>query len=59
LCLGSVYIANNIKTQIKSNELRDAYNIIFNVSPSERYLLFKSTAEHAIKEEWDCLATKI
>ena len=54
----SAYISDNIKSRTKSKELRDAYNVIFNVSPSERYLLFKNAAEHATKEKWNCPAAK-
>ncbi len=54
----SAYIEENIKTRTSSKELRDTYNIIFNVSPEERYTIFKKSAEHATKKPWDCLAAK-
>ena len=54
----SAYIQENIKNRTSSKELRDTYNIIFNVSPNERYSIFKKSAEQATKKLWDCPAAK-
>lgn len=54
----SAYIEKNINARTSSKELKDTYNIIFNVSPNERYTLFKKSAEHATKKSWNCPAAK-
>jgi len=52
------YIEENIISRTSSKEVRDAYYSIFQLSPNERYAIFKESAEHATKKTWDCPAVK-
>jgi len=52
------YIEENILARTSSKELRDTYYVIFQVAPNERYAIFKQSAEHATKKQWDCPAVK-
>ena len=54
--LGS-YIAhelNKIESQEASEDVKQIYHALFNVSPAERYALFKESAEMTLKRSWDC-----
>lgn len=55
------YIANAINKmehQKASDDVKQVYHALFNVSPNERYALFKESAEITLKRNWDCDAMK-
>jgi len=55
------YIASeldNMGKQFASKEVKEVYHALFNVSPSQRYKLFKESAETTLKRNWNCQAMK-
>ncbi|MCI0506740.1 MAG: hypothetical protein L0Z73_11605 [Gammaproteobacteria bacterium] len=54
----SAYIEENITARVQSKAVKDTYYVIFNLPPEERYDVFKKSAEHELKREWDCPAAK-
>ena len=55
------YIATeleNMGDQLASKEVKEVYHALFNVNPTQRYSLFKQSAEITLKRNWDCQAMK-
>jgi len=48
------YITDNINKRVKQGDAHEAFNALVNAMPSERYSLFKQTAEASLKHAWDC-----
>jgi len=51
------YIADaldKMPPQRASEDVKQVYHALFNVSPKERYTLFKESAEITLKRSWDC-----
>lgn len=55
----AMYVRDNLPYRVESNEVLDAYDAILLVDPSERYRVFKETAEANMEEPWDCPAFKV
>jgi hypothetical protein len=54
----SEYIFDNVKARVNVKDAIQAHSAIFNLAPQDRYPIFKQSAEHSLKKEWDCLAMK-
>ena len=52
------YIATRIDGRVKSNDIKDAYDVVFQVSPDKRYSIFKKSIEEDIGSEWVCGSLK-
>ncbi len=51
------YIADNLNKlehQKALEDVKNVYHALFNVSPKDRYALFKESAEITLKRSWDC-----
>lgn len=48
------YITDNINKRVKHGDAHEAFTLLVNAIPSERYTLFKQTAEASLKHTWDC-----
>jgi len=58
--LGS-YISGELDkmdAQPASEDVKEVYHALFNVDPTERYGLFKESAERFLERNWDCSAMK-
>lgn len=53
------YVRDNLPYRVDSDEVIEAYEAIFLVTPSDRYELFKEVAEANMDESWDCPAFKV
>jgi hypothetical protein len=54
----SDYVNNNIAERVSDKDAFTTHSIIFQVSPDERYKIFKESAEHSLKRKWNCAAMK-
>jgi len=45
---------NKLKHQKALEDVKKVYHALFNVSPNERYTLFKESADITLKRSWDC-----
>jgi len=53
------YIHNNIEQRVKSVDALQTHSAVFQVDPTERYSIFKKSAEFSLKQAWSCSAMKI
>lgn len=49
---------NEMEHQKASEDVKQVYHALFNVSPNERYALFKESAEITLKRDWECKTMK-
>ena len=49
---------DNMEDQFASKEVKEVYHALFNVSPNQRYKLFKQSAETTLKRNWHCQVMK-
>lgn len=54
----STYVKDNINSRVHSKGVRDAYFVIFNLQPKERYSIFKKAVEKELKKNWECRAAQ-
>lgn len=54
----SEYIFENISLRVNVKEALEAHSAIFNLSPEQRYPIFKEAAENSLKRQWDCNVMK-
>lgn len=54
----SEYIFSNVKKRINEKDALDVHDMIFQVTPKERYKIFKQSAELSLKRNWNCPAIK-
>jgi len=54
----SDYVNNNINERVSDKDAVTTHSIIFQVSPDERYKIFKESAEYSLKRKWECAAIK-
>jgi len=52
------YINNNVATRVSDKDAITTHSIIPQVSPSDRYQIFKESAEISLKRKWDCTSMK-
>lgn len=52
------YINDNVAKRISEKDAIITHSIIYQVTPAERYKIFKESAEHSLKRKWDCPAMK-
>ena len=54
----SDYLNDNVAKRVRDRDAVTAHSIIPQVSPSERYKVFKESVELFLKRKWDCAAMK-
>ena len=54
----SDYIFDNVERRITDKDALQSHEAVFNLSPEERYSIFKQSAELSLKRKWDCDAVK-
>ena len=54
----STYIESNVKARVSNKDALNAYTLMFHVDISERYDIFKKSAEFSTGKEWDCTTMK-
>ena len=54
----STYIENNVKSRVSNNDALKSYTLMFHVDISERYDIFKKSAEYSTGKEWNCTTMK-
>ena len=52
------YINDNVAKRINEKDAVTTHSIIYQVTPSERYSIFKESAETSLKKSWNCSAMK-
>ena len=52
----SKYIFDNVKERIHSKEALEAHAAVMYVGKKSRYNLFQDSAEHTLKQNWNCEA---
>lgn len=50
----TVYMRENLDSEVESHEVKDAYRMIFSVDPDERYTVFIAAASQALEKPWRC-----
>jgi len=53
------YVFDNIKERVNSNNALQTHEAIMSVLGHKRYTLFKQSAEHYLKNNWNCSAMMI
>ena len=54
----SDYLNDNVSKRVSEEDALTLHSIIPQVSPSERYKIFKESVEMSLKRKWDCAAMK-
>lgn len=52
------YINENFDTRVGSKDIREAYDLIFQINSNQRYQVFKQSVERTTNQTWTCLALK-
>jgi hypothetical protein len=50
------YINKNIAYKVISDDVKDAFQLILQVNPENRYSVFKNAVESSLGEHWECSA---
>ena len=50
------YIEKYFSTRLKSKDVKEAYDLIYQISPQQRYSVFKGAVENSSGEQWECIA---
>lgn len=54
----SNYIYHNVSERVNIKDAIQAHEAVFNLTPAERYSIFKQSAELSLKRTRDCKAMK-
>jgi hypothetical protein len=54
----SDYIFSNVAERVKSKDALEAHEAVMQLDSSQRYEIFKQSAEFSLKHNWDCEAMK-
>ncbi len=54
----SNYIFNNIESRVRSKDALEAHDVVFQVDPADRYIIFKQSAKIVLKRDWHCKAVE-
>lgn len=54
----SDYLNDNVAKRVSNKDALALHDVIPQVSPSERYKIFKESVEISLKTTWDCSAMK-
>ena len=54
----SDYLNDNVAKRVSDKDALALHDVIPQVSPSERYKIFKESVEMSLKTTWDCAAMK-
>jgi len=52
------YINKNFDARVGSKDVKEAYDLIFQVNSNQRYQVFKKSVESATNQSWSCFALK-
>jgi len=52
------YIVKYFDEKVGSKEIKDAYDVVFQVAPDKRYNVFKKSIEEDIGAAWECSGLK-
>lgn len=52
------YIVKHFDEKVGSKDIKDAYDVVFQVAPDKRYSVFKESIEEDIGGEWECSGLK-
>ncbi len=50
------YINKHFDSKVDSKDLKEAYKLVFQVGPDQRYLVFKQAVESELGQTWECPA---
>ena len=53
------YIKENVKNRVKSKDVVESMELIWQVAPQDRYLVYKQAVENELGREWECYALKL
>lgn len=54
----SDYLNDNVTSRVSDKDALELHDVIRQVTPSERYKIFKESVEMSLKRKWDCAAMK-
>lgn len=52
------YINEHFDASVSSKDVKEAYDLIFQVDSNQRYQVFKKSVESATNQSWSCFALK-
>ena len=52
------YINKHFDSKVDAKDVQEAYDLIFQVSPNQRYQVFKQSVESSTAQTWTCPALK-
>lgn len=52
------YIVKYFDEKVGSNDLKDAYDAVYQIAPDKRYSVFKISIEEDIEGKWECSSLK-
>lgn len=52
------YIVSNFDEKVGNKDIKEAYDVVFQVAPDKRYSVFKRSIEENIGREWGCYSLK-
>lgn len=50
------YINNQFDSRVGSKDVKESYDLVFQVSPNQRYQVFKQAVESSLGPTWECPA---
>jgi len=50
------YINKHFDARVGADDIKEAFDLIFQVEPNKRYLVFKHAVENSLGQPWDCTA---
>ena len=50
------YINKHFNSRVGAKDVKEAYDLIFQISPNQRYQVFKQSVESATNQTWTCPA---
>ena len=50
------HIGKYLTERLKSNDMKEAYDLVYQISPDQRYQVFKGAVEESSGEAWNCKA---
>lgn len=53
------YIVKNLNEKVGSKDIKDAYDVVFQVAPDKRYNVFKESIEEVVGTSWECSGLKV
>lgn len=50
------YINKHFSSRVGSKDVKESYDLVFQVNPKQRYQVFKQAVENSLGETWECPA---